>query len=103
MTKPAVGQKFVTFELEDDMPGFFTNGSTRYEYIADVEEGEIFYTVNVDDAEGNFVNEEIYFTKEEAAEVAKKMQENLDEDCGDYNFFVVGWYADSEGNVDNVG
>lgn len=100
------GQRIVAYDKEEDKPATFSIGSTTYKYIADVEEGELFYTVNVDDAEDNFaeIDVTIYESKEDAVSVAKKMQESLDEeeDCGDYDFFVKAWEVGSDGFVAEV-
>lgn len=99
-------QRMVTYDKEEDKPATFSIGSTTYKYIADVEEGELFYTINVDDAEDNFaeIDVTIYESKEDAVSVAKKMQESLDEeeDCGDYDFFVKAWEVGSDGFVAEV-
>jgi hypothetical protein len=73
------GTELVVFTADENRDGSFTKGSVLYEYLTDIREGEKFYTINQDDAEGNFIGYydtiDVYYTQDDAHAAAERWME----------------------------
>lgn len=96
------GTELVAFTEDENREGTFTKGSVIYEFLIDIREGEKFYTLNQDDAEGNFIGYydtiDVYESKEDAIAAAERwMEGQIGESAMGCD--VIEWSVDANGQI----